>query len=66
MLCRNRCSQILNEGLFFAKYLLVTAVFLVTLYVNNWVFLGYGEVCRYVGLIFLVLQVLIQRLRVSY
>ena len=57
MLCRNRCSQVVNEGLFFVKYLSVMVVFLATLYVNNRVFLGYGELCRYIGLLFLVLQV---------
>ena len=38
-------------------YLSVMVVFLATLYVNNRVFLGYGELCRYIGLLFLVLQV---------
>lgn len=66
MLCRNRCSQAVNEGLFFVKYLSVILVFLGTLYIGNGLFLQYGEACRYIGLVFLVLQVLWSLLRASY
>ena len=57
MLCRNRCSKVTNEGLFFIKYLLVVGAFIGFLWVTNDMFLGYGQACKYIGLIFLVLQV---------
>jgi hypothetical protein len=57
MLCRNRCSKVINEGLFFIKYLMVVGMIIGFLFVNNQVFLDYGLGCKIVGLFFLVLQV---------
>jgi hypothetical protein len=58
MVCRNRCSKVVNQGLFFIKYLCVVGAFIGFLWVTNDIFLGYGTACKYIGLVFLVLQVL--------
>lgn len=42
MICRNRIARVINEGLFFIKYLLIVGMFIGFLFVNNTVFLGYG------------------------
>lgn len=60
MLCRNRFSKVVNEGLYFIKYVLVVGMFIGFLYVKNDMFMQYGEVCKYIGLVFLVLQVIIR------
>lgn len=57
MLCRNRCSKVFNEGLFFIKYLMVVAMIIGFLFVDNQTFLDYGLACKIIGIIFLVLQV---------
>lgn len=66
MLCRNRCSRVVNEGLFFVKYILVVGAFIGFLWVVNDVFLGYGQACKYIGLLFLVLQVRIALCRALF
>lgn len=58
MLCRNRFARVLNEMLFFVKYLLVIVGFVALLYIPNEVIVGYARASQYVGVVFLVLQVL--------
>jgi len=59
MLCRNICSQVLNEGLFCFKYLFVVGVFIGFLFVNNSVFEDYAIAAKYISIIYMVLQSLI-------
>lgn len=63
MLCRNRVSAVINEGLFLVKYTLVIGLFIAFLYVNNGFFLGYGAVCKVIGFLFLILQVKVKLFR---
>lgn len=60
MLCRNRFSKVVNEGLYFIKYCLVVGMFIGFLYITTDMFMEYGAVCKYIGLVFLVLQVFIR------
>jgi len=57
MLCRNRLARVINEMLFFVKYLLVLGGFVALLYIPNEVIVGYARISQYVGVVFLVLQV---------
>lgn len=57
MVCRNRLSKVVNEGLFFIKYILVVGAFVGLLFLPNSVFMNYGFACKIIGLVFLVLQV---------
>lgn len=57
MVCRNRCAMVLNEGLFFIKYLFVVAVFVAFLWVPNSVFIDYADVSKYLSILFMILQV---------
>lgn len=66
MVCRNRLSKVVNEGLFFIKYILVVGAFIGLLFVPNSVFMGYGFVCKIIGLVFLVLQVIFGLIRASF
>lgn len=42
MLCRNKFAMVVNEGLFFVKYLLVIGVFIGFLFISNKVFNNYA------------------------
>lgn len=57
MLCRNRLARVLNEMLFFVKYVLVIAGFVALLYIPNEVIVGYARASQYMGVVFLLLQV---------
>ena len=57
MVCRNRCALVVNQGLFFVKYLIVVAIFIGFLWVPNNVFLNYAEASKYISIVFMVLQV---------
>lgn len=59
MLCRNKCSQVLNEGLFCFKYLLVVGVFIGLLFVDNSVFEDYAIASKYISIIYMILQSII-------
>ena len=63
MLCRNRIARVINEGLFFIKYLAIVGMFIGFLFVNNTVFLGYGVACKIIGIVYMIIQVssLLQR-----
>lgn len=58
MVCRNRIARVINEGLFFIKYLAIIAMFIGFLFVNNTVFLGYGDACKGLGIVYLIIQVI--------
>lgn len=57
MVCRNKCAVVINEGLFFVKYLLVFGIFIGFLWVPNSTFLNYAEASKYLSIVFMVLQV---------
>lgn len=42
MVCRNRCAMVINEGVFFIKYMFVVAVFIAFLWVPNDTFIDYA------------------------
>lgn len=59
MLCRNKCSQVINEGLFCLKYLLVVGVFIGLLFVDNSVFEDYATASKYISIVYMILQSII-------
>ena len=58
MICRNRIARVINEGLFFIKYVAIIAIFIGFLYVMNPAFMSYGEACKAVGIVYMLIQVL--------
>ena len=58
MICRNKLSKAINEGLFLLKYIIVITIFVALLFVKSDVFEAYAMACRVIGLIFLTIQVL--------
>lgn len=59
MLCRNICAQVINEGLFLFKYLLVIGLFVGFLFVSNSVFEDYATATKYISIIYMVVQSII-------
>lgn len=59
MLCRNLCSQVLNEGLFLFKYLFVLGVFIGFLFVSNSFFWDYAIAAKYISIVYMVIQSII-------
>jgi hypothetical protein len=57
MLCFNKCSQIINEGLFCIKYLLVVGLFIGFLWISNSVFMDYSKASQGISIVFMILQV---------
>ena len=66
MICRNRIARVINEGLFFIKYLIIIGAFIGLLFVNNTVFLSFGEACKGLGVVYMLIQVIIELFRWSY
>jgi len=56
MLFRNKISQIINEGLFTFKYILVVGLFIGSLFISETFFQGYSAVAKYVSILYMVLQ----------
>ena len=56
-LCRNRLAMVVNEGLFCVKYIMVLAIFIAFLFVDNQVFIDYSNASKYLSIVFMVLQV---------
>ena len=59
MLPRKRCSMIVNEMCFCFKYLAVVALFIGSLWINNSVFSSYSIACKYISILFMILQTII-------
>ena len=59
MLPRKRCSMIVNEMCFCVKYLAVVGLFIGSLWINNSVFKDYSNACRYISILFMILQTII-------
>lgn len=57
-LCRNRLAMVVNEGLFCVKYLMVLAIFIAFLFVENQIFINYSNASKYLSIVFMVLQVI--------
>lgn len=57
MVCRNKCAMIINEGLFFIKYVFVVCIFIAFLWVPNSMFIDYADASKYISIFFMVLQV---------
>ena len=51
--------MVINEGCFCFKYLLVLALFIGSLWINNTVFEGYAIASEYISVVFMVLQCII-------
>jgi hypothetical protein len=58
MFCRNKLARIVNEMLFFVKYVMVFGGFVGMLYIPNETFMRYARVSQYIGVVFLILQVI--------
>ena len=59
MLCRNKVSQVINEGLFCIKFLVLLLVFVATFFLPTLVLNFYAEVARISSLVFLSIQAVI-------
>lgn len=57
MVCRNRCAMVFNEGLFCFKYLVVIGLFIGFLWVDNQVFVSFGQASQYISIGYMLLQV---------
>lgn len=57
-LCTARVSHILNEGLFFSKFVIVTAIFIILLQFDNSLYEHFSTAYNYISYIFLICQVL--------
>ena len=49
--------MIINEGLFFFKYLIVVGLMIGFLWVDNQTFINYGTASTYISIAFMILQV---------
>jgi hypothetical protein len=58
-LCTFRVSHILNEGLFFSKFVIITAIFIILLQFDNSIYEHLSTAYQYISYIFLVCQVII-------
>ena len=56
ILCKNRVSMIVNEGLFTVKYLLIVGLFILSLFLNSSVFVFYSQFARIVSLAYMLIQ----------
>ena len=59
MLCRNKISQVINEGLFCVKFLILLLVFVATFFLPTSVLNLYAAVARIISVLFLVIQAVI-------
>lgn len=59
MLCRNRLSQIINEGLFCVKYLFLVALFMGSLFLPSSILDIYASVSKITSIVYLTLQTII-------
>lgn len=66
MICRNRIARVINEGLFFIKYLAIVALFIGFLFVKNTVFLSFGEACKGISVVYMLIQVIYGLFRPLY
>lgn len=57
--CSTRVSLIINEGLFFSKFVLIIILFFISLQLSNETFMIYGNLSKVVSYIFLVYQSII-------
>ena len=55
--CRNRLAMVVNEGLFCVKYILVLAIFIAFLFVQNNMFDEYSSASKYISIFFMIIQV---------
>lgn len=51
--------MVINEGLFFIKYLFVVSIFVAFLWVPNQIFIDYADASKYLSILFMVLQVIL-------
>lgn len=56
ILCKNRVSMIINEGLFTVKYLLIVGFFILSLFLSSSVFVFYSQFARIVSLAYMLIQ----------
>lgn len=59
MVCSARISQIINEGLFFTKFVITVIIFFGTLQLDNSIIMKFSDFCQVFSYIFLIWQVLI-------
>jgi hypothetical protein len=58
-LCTVRVSHILNEGLFFSKFVIITAIFIIFLQFDSSIYEHLSSAYQYISYIFLVCQVIL-------
>lgn len=58
--CRNRLAMVINEGLFCVKYILVLAIFIAFLFVQNNMFDEYSTASKYISIFFMIIQVRVE------
>ena len=58
-MCSARVALIVNEGLFFSKFVIIMIMFFVTLRMDNSLFMSYGDLCKIVSYIFVAVQSMI-------
>jgi hypothetical protein len=56
ILCKNRVSMVLNEGLFTLKYMLIVGFFLLSLFLSNSVFETYSNIAKVLSLVYMLIQ----------
>ena len=59
MLCRNKVSQVINEGLFCVKFLVLLLIFVGTFFLPSSVLNLYAAVARVISVLFLAIQAVI-------
>lgn len=57
--CSTRVSLIMNEGLFFSKFVLIIILFFISLQLSNETFMTYGNLCKMISYVFLIYQSII-------
>ena len=57
--CTTRISHILNEGLFFSKFVTITLIFIILLQLNNSVYQHLSVSYEYISYLFLICQVIL-------
>ncbi len=59
MLCRNRVSQVINEGLFCVKFTFLVGLFVGSLFLPSTVFEIYGSISKICSIVYLIMQTII-------
>ncbi len=59
MLCRSKLSQVINEGLFCTKYMLLIAFFVGSLFLPQSILDIYASVAKISSILYLVVQAII-------